>query len=114
MGNPTANEAFLELFGEHLLTKHGLKPTQEVLGGKSAIGIYFSAHWCLPCRLFTPELADMYSNAFMSKGMEIVFVSADLPTEKGAPRAASFESFESYYGEMPWTRIVVDALGPDL
>lgn len=47
----------------------------------------------------------MYSSVFMSKGMEIVFSSADLPTEKGAPRAASFESFERYYGEMPWAAV---------
>jgi len=89
------SSAFVELFGRELLTKQGLKPTEEVLAGKSAIGIYFSAHWCPPCRGFTPQLADMYLKAFRSKGIEIVFVSGD---QDGA-------SFKSYYDEMPWTAL---------
>lgn len=84
--------AFKELFGESLQTKDGNKPTEEVLNGKTAVGIYFSAHWCPPCRSFTPKLADMYSKNFKAKGMEIVFVSSD--SDEG--------SFASYYGEQPW------------
>jgi nucleoredoxin len=90
--------AFVEIFGEQLLTKEGLKPTGDVLSGKSAVGIYFSAHWCPPCRSFTPELAKMYSAAFKDKGMEIVFVSSD--TDEAA--------FNEYYGEMPWTALPFD------
>lgn len=80
------------LFGDVLLTQQGEKPTQEVLGGKSAIGIYFSAHWCPPCRGFTPKLAQMYTDAFKAKNMEIVFASSDRDED----------SFKSYFGEMPW------------
>jgi nucleoredoxin len=87
--------AFVELFGEQLLTKEGLKSTETVLSGKTAIGIYFSAHWCPPCRGFTPELAKMYTDAFSSKGMEIVFVSSD----------SDEASFNDYYGEMPWVAL---------
>ena len=31
------------------------------LDGKKIIAFYFSAHWCPPCRLFTPVLAEFYS-----------------------------------------------------
>jgi len=90
--------AFVEIFGEQLLTKEGLKSTETVLSGKSAVGIYFSAHWCPPCRGFTPELAKMYSEAFSGKGMEIVFVSSDRDES----------SFNDYYGEMPWVALPFD------
>jgi len=69
-----------------------------VLSGKTAIGIYFSAHWCPPCRGFTPQLAGMYSDAFKGKGMEIVFVSGDRDED----------AFNSYYGEMPWVALPYD------
>lgn len=51
------------------------------LQGK-AVGIYFSAHWCGPCRAFTPELVkyrDAHTNAF-----EVVFVSSDKDAEAKA------------------------------
>ena len=82
------------LLGPTLLTKDGEKPTAEVLGGKT-VGLYFSAHWCPPCRGFTPKLADMYLSAFKAKGMEIVFVSSDRDPE----------SFSEYYGEQPWAAL---------
>jgi len=86
---------FKELFGENLLTKAGLKPVEEVLAEKKAVGVYFSAHWCPPCRGFTPKLAEMYTSAFKAKGMEIVFVSSDRDEK----------SFESYYAEQPWAAL---------
>src|SRR5438445_4294528 len=30
----------------------------EALGKKKLIALYFSAHWCAPCRKFTPELVE--------------------------------------------------------
>jgi len=90
--------AFAALFGDTLLTKDGDKPTEQVLGGKTAVGVYFSAHWCPPCRGFTPKLAEMYADAFRGKGMEIVFVSSDRDAD----------SFKEYFAEMPWCALPYD------
>ncbi|HSI83645.1 MAG: thioredoxin-like domain-containing protein [Candidatus Methylacidiphilales bacterium] len=44
--------------------------------------VYFSAHWCPPCRAFTPQLVSFY-NAYKrkarekNKSFEVVFVSND-------------------------------------
>ena len=32
----------------------------QVLGNKRIVLFYFSAHWCPPCRMFTPMLKDFY------------------------------------------------------
>merc|ERR1712003_289491 len=55
------------------------------------IGLYFSAHWCPPCRGFTPKLADFYKNGLNDK-MEIFFVSSDRDQK----------AFDEYFTEMPW------------
>ena len=36
------------------------------------VGLYFSAHWCPPCRGFTPQLANYYASNLKAKGLEIV------------------------------------------
>ena len=85
------------LFGPELVTKSGVKKTSEVLNGKKAVGIYFSAHWCPPCRGFTPVLAEFYSDvvAANENDLEIVFVSSD----------SDQHAFDEYYGEMPWVSV---------
>lgn len=42
-------------------------------------GIYFSAHWCPPCRRFTPFLSKFYNAIKIreNKKFEILFVSQD-------------------------------------
>jgi nucleoredoxin len=80
--------------------------TADALGGK-VYALYFSAHWCPPCRGFTPKLAETYT-MLESRGQpfEIVFVSSD----KGQ------DEFDEYFGEHPWAavkyeeRAVKDAL----
>jgi len=60
------------------------------------VGIYFSAHWCPPCRGFTPMLAETYKKITAAgKKFEIVFASSD--RDQG--------SFDEYFAEMPWKAI---------
>jgi thiol-disulfide isomerase/thioredoxin/ubiquitin len=63
-----------------------------VLAGK-VVGIYFSAHWCPPCRGFTPNLVKFYNEMKkQDKPFEIIFASSD----------SDESQFEEYYAEMPW------------
>jgi len=48
----------------------------DALAGKQFVCFYFSAHWCPPCRHFTPILKDFYEEVSDS-GVEIIFVSSD-------------------------------------
>lgn len=65
------------------------------LDGKSTLLFYFSAHWCPPCRGFTPQLAEFYSKHKESKSFEIVFVSSD----------SNEQEFSSYFATMPWASV---------
>lgn len=80
-----------DIIGTQLLNKDS-KVEVESLKGK-VVGLYFSAHWCPPCRGFTPKLAEQYK-ALQAAGkpFEIVFISSD----------KSQDQFNEYYAEMPW------------
>jgi nucleoredoxin len=70
----------------------------EGLGKKKLIALYFSAHWCAPCRKFTPQLVEFYNRvAPQHPEFEIVFVSRD----------RSPFGMETYMREtqMPWPAI---------
>lgn len=82
-----------DLLGDELLTKDGVQATAKVLDGKQVVGIYFSAHWCPPCRAFTPVLSAAYEELLEEHPeLEIVYVSSD----REQPQ------FDEYYGEMPF------------
>ena len=53
----------MELFkGQELLKADGSKVEAEgALQGKDFVCLYFSAHWCPPCRMFTPKLKEFYN-----------------------------------------------------
>merc|ERR1712224_1019479 len=72
--------------------------TSDALAGKKAVGLYFSAHWCPPCRGFTPKLVSAYSESLSKLGLEIVFVSSDRDEA----------SFDSYFAEQPWLALPYD------
>mmetsp|Transcript_27919 Transcript_27919/g.20913 ORF Transcript_27919/g.20913 Transcript_27919/m.20913 type:complete len:261 (-) Transcript_27919:88-870(-) len=85
------------LFGANLTSKKGSVNTTSALQGKKRIGLYFSAHWCPPCRQFTPLLAEFYETIQQENAsdLEIIFVSSD----------RDGESFNEYFSEMPWLSI---------
>lgn len=59
-------------------------------------GVYFSAHWCPPCKAFTPQLVDTYQRIRERGGnFEVIFVSSD----------RSEDSYNAYTETMPWLRI---------
>lgn len=69
--------------------------------GRRALALYFSAHWCPPCRAFTPELAAWYAAHAPAAGVEILFVSSD---RDAAAHAA-------YLAEMPWKALRFEQRG---
>lgn len=91
---PTAAEKrqmAIDALGNTFVDKEGQEFSKEQRLTKEFIGLYFSAHWCPPCRGFTPDLAEKYSQGLNEK-MEIVFVSSDRDEAV----------FKDYLSEMPW------------
>merc|ERR1719215_2045542 len=83
----------VKLLGEKLVAAGGkLVPTQEALRGASAVGLYFTASWCPPCRGFTPQLVESYEKVLKDKGFRCVMI----------PRDRDVPSFEEYFSKMPW------------
>ncbi|EER04610.1 thioredoxin, putative [Perkinsus marinus ATCC 50983] len=74
------------LIGKTLLTQDGTKvKADDVLAGKEKIALYFSAHWCPPCRKFTPILKEFYEEVKEEDGedkLEIIFISSDNSEEE--------------------------------
>ena len=76
------------------------KVTKEDVLSNDIIGVYFSAHWCGPCRAFTPRLAEFYKNVnTLQKQIEIIFNSAD----------QDLKGFNEYFSTMPWIAIPFDS-----
>eukprot|EP00093_Oithona_nana_P005341 05341.XXX_161386_160841_1 [CDS] Oithona nana genome sequencing. len=65
-----------QLKSSSLQKADGTNAPTDCLNGKSVVLIYFSAHWCPPCRAFTPMLKDFYEEV-EGEGVEIIFVSSD-------------------------------------
>lgn len=72
-----------------------------VEGTPKFTALYFSAHWCPPCRMFTPKLVEWYNN-FKPKhpDFELVFVSSD------RDQAAMEEYITG--DKMPWPAVKFD------
>lgn len=96
-----APEELYALFGDTLRNAQKKKASVDTLEGKT-IGIYFSAHWCPPCRTFTPRLVEFH-NAMAKQGnpFEIVFVSSDNDSN------AMYNYMKEM--EMPWLALEFDS-----
>jgi len=89
---PAEGAKFIKLLGDKLTGKDGEVNTADLVKN-DAVGLYFSAHWCPPCRGFTPQLAKIYKGLKdAGKKLEIVFVSSDKDDA----------AFKDYHKEMPW------------
>jgi len=81
------------LLGPSLVTKSGaVTPTAEALAGARFVGAYFSAHWCGPCRGFTPQLSAFYAAHAERLAARVVFVSSDRDEKAMA----------EYFASMAW------------
>jgi nucleoredoxin len=72
-------EPITNLLGKELRLPDGTTTaTAKLLEGKTVLGLYFSAHWCPPCKAFTPELSKRTAALKAAgKELEVVFVSSD-------------------------------------
>lgn len=80
--------------GDHnfVIGKDGVKVPVSDLVGKIIL-LYFSAHWCPPCRAFLPKLIEAYHGIkAKNDGFEVVFVSSDRDQN----------SFDEFFSKMPW------------
>lgn len=87
--------------GTKLIDSKGGNPIdiETALADKDILLLYFSAHWCPPCRAFTPELIKFYETHAESKKFEIVFVSHD----------SDEDQFADYFSKMPWKSFDYDS-----
>jgi nucleoredoxin len=96
----TSNILTDQLKGDLVSWKNGslARFDDEALAKKKMIALYFSAHWCAPCRKFTPQLVEFYNRVTSQHPeFEIVFVSND----------RSPFGMETYMrdAQMPWPAI---------
>ena len=72
------------------------KISKEEVFSTEIICLYFSAHWCGPCRKFTPNLSEFYKEINSEKKqIEIIFCSSDQDQNQ----------FDEYFKTMPWIAI---------
>merc|ERR1712222_81036 len=79
------------LIGNTFKTENGTISLEQLQASCDVIAIYFSAHWCPPCRGFTPVFAEKYKKLLAAgKKFECIFASSD----------RDVSSFTEYYNEM--------------
>jgi len=91
------------LKGQLVRSQNGdlIRVDDDLVSRKKIFGLYFSAHWCAPCRQFTPKLVEFYKQiAAAHPEFEIVFISGD----------HSAEAMQLYMRDagMPWPAVAFD------
>ncbi|KAF8016575.1 hypothetical protein BT93_H1944 [Corymbia citriodora subsp. variegata] len=77
---------------DFVIGKDGSKIPVSDLVGKTVL-LYFSAHWCPPCRSFLPVLTDAYEKIKAAgNACEVIFISSDKDQT----------AFDDYFAVMPW------------
>lgn len=98
--SPAATKFARQLTGKLVAVKGKfLAPVPDTrLDGTTFYAIYYSAHWCPPCRAFTPELVEAYKKIkSRHPEFELVFVSSDRDQD----------AMKDYMvgDKMPWTAL---------
>jgi nucleoredoxin len=87
----SASPGLRELLGASLVNRAGKTvSTAEALAGKDFVFVYCSAHWCPPCRAFTPALTAWMNKNGSGKKVGFVFASSDRDEQ----------AFKGYFAEM--------------
>mmetsp|Transcript_32027 Transcript_32027/g.38789 ORF Transcript_32027/g.38789 Transcript_32027/m.38789 type:complete len:148 (-) Transcript_32027:248-691(-) len=86
--------SLFEIIGDSFLATDGTTVIgPEAFNDAELVGLYFSAHWCPPCRNFTPQLASFHEELTkQGRKFPIVFGSSD----------SDQQSFQDYFKDMPW------------
>ncbi|KAK9117164.1 hypothetical protein Sjap_016111 [Stephania japonica] len=79
-------------YRDFVIRNGGSKVLVSELVGKNIL-LYFSAHWCPPCRAFLPKLIEAYHEIkAKDDGFEVIFISSDRDQE----------AFNEFFSSMPW------------
>ncbi|PIA61943.1 hypothetical protein AQUCO_00200142v1 [Aquilegia coerulea] len=88
----TLESILIEGDRDFVIGKDGTKVPVSELVGKNIL-LYFSAHWCPPCRAFLPKLIEAYHEIkTKDKAFEVIFISSDRDEV----------SFQEFFSSMPW------------
>lgn len=108
---PKVSPRMMEAFSKRLIRLNASGQPEEVAAGSlkdvQLYALYYSAHWCPPCRKFTPELVEFYKR-FKPKHpeFELIFISGD--RDAGAMAGYMKEA------RMPWPAVRFDGIDGNL
>uniref|UniRef100_A0A7S4QBL8 Thioredoxin domain-containing protein n=1 Tax=Alexandrium monilatum TaxID=311494 RepID=A0A7S4QBL8_9DINO len=86
-----------KMLGPTLVTRDGVKPTDEVLKGKKQVALLFAGSWCPWCKALEPELKAIYGKLKEKdpQDTEVVLLSS----------CADEQAFDAWYGQQPWSAV---------
>jgi len=112
---PTGTAPFARHLKQDLVRYDGSRLARATIAGDPKYyAFYFSAHWCPPCRKFTPELVAFYNSMQrQTDDFEVIFVSSDRSEKEMADymRGAGMRFFALDYGKRGDARAITRYAG---